>query len=110
MGEYYVAQRGIPAGNVIRLRTTSDETIERGAYLASIQRPIAVALWRGNLMDRVLYLAGGRFRVGAPDEVLRSEVLSELYDSPVDVVRTRGRIIIAGAPDQSHHHHRHGVL
>ena len=44
----------------------------------------------------------------APDEVLRSEVLSELYDSPVDVVRTRGRIIIAGAPDQSHHHHRHG--
>jgi len=61
-------------------------------------------------VDRVLYLAGGRFRVGAPDEVLRSEVLSELYDSPVDVVRTRGRIIIAGAPDQSHHHHRHGGL
>ncbi|MEZ5189776.1 MAG: hypothetical protein R2717_02030 [Schumannella sp.] len=42
-------------------------------------------------VDRVLYLAGGRFRAGTPDEVLRSEVLSELYSSPVDVVRTRAR-------------------
>lgn len=56
-------------------------------------------------VDRVLYLAGGRFRVGPPDEVLRSEVLSELYDSPVDVIRARGRVVIVGAPDQSHHHH-----
>ena len=31
------------------------------------------------MVDRVLYLAGGRFRIGTPDEVLRSEVLSELY-------------------------------
>jgi zinc/manganese transport system ATP-binding protein len=54
-------------------------------------------------VDRVLYLAGGRFRVGTPDEVLRSEVLSELYSSPVEVVRANGRILIAGAPDASHH-------
>jgi zinc/manganese transport system ATP-binding protein len=62
-------------------------------------------------VDRVLYLAGGRFRVGTPDEVLRSEVLSELYSSPVDVLRTNGRIVIAGAPDESHAHdsgHAHG--
>ena len=59
-------------------------------------------------VDRVLYLAGGRFRVGTPDEVLRSEVLSELYASPVDVVRANGRILIAGAPDESHaHEHGH---
>jgi zinc/manganese transport system ATP-binding protein len=60
----------------------------------------------------VLYLAGGRFRVGTPDEVLRSEVLSELYDSPVDVIRARGRIVIVGAPDATHvheHHHEHEV-
>jgi zinc/manganese transport system ATP-binding protein len=55
-------------------------------------------------VDRVLYLAGGRFRIGTPDEVLRTEVLSELYGSPVDVLRARGRVVIVGAPDQSHHH------
>jgi zinc/manganese transport system ATP-binding protein len=55
-------------------------------------------------VDRVLYLAGGRFRIGTPDEVLRTEVLSDLYGSPVDVLRARGRVVIVGAPDQSHHH------
>jgi zinc/manganese transport system ATP-binding protein len=59
-------------------------------------------------VDRVLYLAGGRFRIGTPDEVLRTEVLSELYGSPVDVLRAGGRVVIVGAPDQSHHHHHHG--
>lgn len=59
-------------------------------------------------VDRVLYLAGGRFRIGTPDEVLRSGVLSELYGSPVDVIRSGGRIVIVGAPDQSHaHDHDH---
>jgi zinc/manganese transport system ATP-binding protein len=56
------------------------------------------------MVDRVLYLAGRRFRVGTPDEVLRSEVLSDLYDAPVDVIRARGRIVIVGAPDQTHAH------
>ncbi|MBF4461314.1 MULTISPECIES: metal ABC transporter ATP-binding protein [unclassified Rathayibacter] len=61
------------------------------------------------MVDRVLYLAGGRFRVGTPDEVLRSEVLSELYDAPVDVIRARGRVIVVGAPDHSHvHEHEEG--
>lgn len=55
------------------------------------------------MVDRVLYLANGRFRVGPPDEVLRSEVLSELYDSPIDVIRAGGRVVVAGAPDSSHH-------
>ncbi|MFC4243928.1 metal ABC transporter ATP-binding protein [Gryllotalpicola reticulitermitis] len=57
------------------------------------------------MVDRVLYLAGGRFRIGPPDEVLRSEVLSELYGSPVDVIRARGRIIVAGTPDGGHTPH-----
>lgn len=60
------------------------------------------------MVDRVLYLAGRRFRIGTPDEVLRSEVLSELYQSPVDVIRARGRVVIVGTPDQSHaHDHEH---
>lgn len=55
------------------------------------------------LVDRILYLAEGRFMVGTPDEVLRSEVLSDLYGTPVDVIRSGGRIFVAGAPDHVHH-------
>lgn len=50
-------------------------------------------------VDRVLYLAGGRFQVGTPDEVLRSEVLSYMYDTPVEVIRSRGRVAVLGAPE-----------
>jgi zinc/manganese transport system ATP-binding protein len=56
-------------------------------------------------VDRVLYLAGGRFRVGTPDEVLRGDVLSELYGTRIDVVRTGGRVVVVGHPDSSHHTH-----
>lgn len=65
-----------------------------------------------DMVDRVLYLAGGRFRIGTPDEVLRSDVLSDLYGSQVDVIRTRGRIVVVGTaegpqahPDGSHAQH-----
>jgi zinc/manganese transport system ATP-binding protein len=60
------------------------------------------------MVDRVLYLAGGRFRTGTPDEVLRSEVLTDLYGTPVDVIRSRGRIVVVGIPDsETHQHHEH---
>jgi zinc/manganese transport system ATP-binding protein len=60
------------------------------------------------MVDRVLYLAGGRFRTGTPDEVLRSEVLTDLYGTPVDVIRSRGRIVVVGIPDaETHDHHQH---
>jgi zinc/manganese transport system ATP-binding protein len=55
-----------------------------------------------------LYLAGGRWAAGTPDEVLTSERLSDLYGVEVDVVRVRDHVIIVGAPDQpmaAHHHH-----
>lgn len=51
------------------------------------------------MVDRVLYLAGGRFTVGTPDEVLRSNVLSAMYNTPVEVIRSRGRIVVLGAPE-----------
>ena len=64
------------------------------------------------LVDRVLYLVGGRWAIGTPDDVLTSETLSELYGVDVDVLRVRGRIVVVGAPDAahsdvlaSHHHH-----
>nr|WP_238361945.1 ATP-binding cassette domain-containing protein [Actinopolymorpha pittospori] len=57
-------------------------------------------------VDRVLYLAGGRFRVGNVDEVLNSTTLSELYGVPIEVVRSGGRILVAGipeTPEDTHH-------
>ncbi|MDQ1583606.1 MAG: zinc/manganese transport system ATP-binding protein [Microbacteriaceae bacterium] len=58
------------------------------------------------MVDRVLYLAGGQFREGTPDEVLRSDVLTDLYGTPVDVIRSGGRIVVVGIPDsETHQHH-----
>ncbi len=51
------------------------------------------------MVDRVLYLAGGRFQIGTPDEVLRSEVLSSMYDTPIEVIRSRGRVVVLGSPE-----------
>ncbi|WP_285725348.1 metal ABC transporter ATP-binding protein [Psychromicrobium xiongbiense] len=58
-------------------------------------------------VDRVLYLAGGKFRVGTVDEVMTSEVLSELYATPVEVFRSRGRIIVVGHAETPEHPHEH---
>ena len=51
------------------------------------------------LVDRVLYLVDGQFRVGTPDEVMTSEVLSELYRTRVDVLRLRDRLVVVGTED-----------
>lgn len=61
-------------------------------------------------VDRILYLANGRFTLGTPDEVLTSPVLSGLYGAPVYVLRAGNRVVVVGAPDAeaSHHHHDGG--
>jgi len=51
------------------------------------------------LVDRVLYLVDGEFRIGTPDEVMTSEVLSELYRTEVDVLRVRRRLVVVGTGD-----------
>ncbi|HVT21779.1 MAG TPA: metal ABC transporter ATP-binding protein [Mycobacteriales bacterium] len=56
------------------------------------------------LVDRVLYLVGGRWTVGTPDEVMTTERLTDLYGAPVDVLRVRDRIIVVGAADLEHDH------
>ena len=50
------------------------------------------------VMDRVVYLAGGRAASGTTDEVVRSEVLSELYGHHVDVIRVHGRVLVVAGP------------
>jgi zinc/manganese transport system ATP-binding protein len=60
-------------------------------------------------LDRVVYVAGGRMLSGPPEQVIASETLSELYSSPVEVLRTSdGRLVVVGAPDApAHHSDRH---
>ena len=57
------------------------------------------------LVDRVLYLVDGRFRIGPPHEVMTSAVLSELYRTEVDVLRVRDRLVVIGADGSGAHCH-----
>jgi zinc/manganese transport system ATP-binding protein len=50
-------------------------------------------------VDRVLYLADGRFRIGSVDEVMTSRSLSTLYGARIEVIRIDGRIVVVGVPD-----------
>lgn len=56
------------------------------------------------LVDRVLYLVDGHFRVGTPEEVMNSATLSELYGTDVEVARVGGRLVVAGAENDHDHH------
>ena len=50
------------------------------------------------VMDRVVYLANGHAASGSTDEVVRTEVLSELYGHPVAVLHVDDRIIVVAGP------------
>jgi uncharacterized protein (TIGR03790 family) len=56
IAEYYARTRGLPASNVLRIQTTAEETIERDAYVKTIEQPLGVAIRRAGLQDRLLYL------------------------------------------------------
>ncbi len=66
------------------------------------------------LVDRVLYLVDGQFRIGPASEVMTSTVLSELYQTDVDVLKVRGRLVVVGTGDAvdalgtAGGHHVHG--
>ena len=56
IGEHYARTRGVPAANVLRIQTSTDETIQRPIYVADIERPLSQAIRRAGLQDRLLYL------------------------------------------------------
>jgi zinc/manganese transport system ATP-binding protein len=74
---------------------------ERNAAVLFVTHDVNPVL---ELVDRVLYLVDGRFRIGAPREVLTSEVLSELYRTHIDVVRVHDRIVVVGAGHEEYEH------
>lgn len=55
-------------------------------------------------MDQLIYLANGRAASGRTEQVVRTEVLSELYGYHIDVIRVHGRILVV-AGEAGHHHH-----
>jgi len=51
-------------------------------------------------LDRILYLAGGRAAGGTSQEVITGPKLSELYGTPIEVLRTSdGRLVVVGHPE-----------
>jgi uncharacterized protein (TIGR03790 family) len=56
IAEHYIRVRSVPPDNVIRINATTDETIDRATYLSTIEQPIATAITRGGLHDRILYI------------------------------------------------------
>ncbi|MDQ4502020.1 ATP-binding cassette domain-containing protein [Sinomonas sp. ASV322] len=83
---------------------------ETGAAVVFVTHEINPIL---DYVDRILYLAQGQFRVGSPQEVMTTEVLSDLYGSRVEVSRVNGRIVVLGLPDATthlHHDHTHAAL
>jgi zinc/manganese transport system ATP-binding protein len=75
--------------------------VEHGTTVVFVTHEINPVI---GFIDRVLYVAGGRWLAGRPDEVLTSEKLSHLYGSRIDVVRVGERIVVVGEAGEGVHH------
>ncbi len=63
------------------------------------------------VMDRIVYIAGGRAASGSTEQVVRADVLSALYGHHVDVLNVHGRVlVVAGAGDDDDLHGHEGVF
>jgi zinc/manganese transport system ATP-binding protein len=49
------------------------------------------------VMDRIVYVAGGRVAAGTTHDVVQSDVLTTLYGQPVEVLRVHGRILVVAS-------------
>jgi zinc/manganese transport system ATP-binding protein len=78
---------------------------ERGIAVLLVAHDVNPLL---GLIDRVLYMGRGEVAIGTPEEVVRAEVLSRLYDTPVEVLHdSRGRVFVVGLEDEISHPHPH---
>ncbi|WP_411708885.1 metal ABC transporter ATP-binding protein [Corynebacterium sp. LaCa116] len=64
---------------------------ERGTSIIFVTHGINPVL---GVVDKVLYIAPNGHTFGAVEDVMRSEVLSELYGSDVTVINVDGRLIV----------------
>jgi zinc/manganese transport system ATP-binding protein len=88
---------------------SEQEVVELVAHIATEQQ-IAVLISAHDMnpllpvMDRVLYVAGGRVASGTTEEVVTTEALSQLYGHHVDVVHVNERILVVAGHDTAVHH------
>jgi len=61
-------------------------------------------------LDRVVYIASGGAASGTPEQVITTETLTGLYQTPVEVLRSSdGRLVVVGGPEApALHSDRHG--
>lgn len=77
------------------IRQVSRETGAAVLLVAHDVNPILTAI------DRVVYVANGQVAVGTPEEVITTETLSRLYNTPVEVLRASdGRIVVIGQGEE----------
>jgi zinc/manganese transport system ATP-binding protein len=56
-------------------------------------------------LDRVVYLGAGGAVSGAPRDVITTETLTRLYQSPVEVLQASdGRLVVVGQPEATSYH------
>ena len=62
-------------------------------------------------LDRVVYIARGGAVSGTPQQVITSDTLTSLYDTPIEVLRTSDdRLVVVGQPEApAHHADRHAL-
>ncbi len=59
------------------------------------------------VVDRVLYVAGGRAALGTVDEVINSEALTRLYQTPMKVLRIEDMLFILAEDQRTIEHGEH---
>src|SRR5688500_12065559 len=55
IGEYYAKKRALRPENIIRIKAAAADEISRADFSTTIETPIANALARHSLQDRILY-------------------------------------------------------
>ena len=54
----------------------------------------------------MLYVANGKLALGRPADIITSERLTEIYSSPVEVLKDRaGRVFVVGLEEEVSHPH-----
>ena len=88
-----IAQQGIVSNLINERRLKHDTAV---VFVTHDINPILP------MVDKVLYLVGEKWLLGAPDEILNTKTLTKLYGSPVEVLNIHGRLVVLGAEDSLH--------
>jgi zinc/manganese transport system ATP-binding protein len=77
-------------------------SVDRGVTVLMVAHDVNPIL---PYLDQVIYLAGGGAVCGTPAEVITSQTLSALYETPIEVLHTSdGRLVVVGGPEAPAHH------